>query len=228
MATADVIEHRLIADVRRLDDHIDRIKKRISAAVAITDTTITDVYGVGPVAAAIILGHTGDVSRFPTAGHYARYNATAQIEASSGPRVRHRLNPRRNRQLNHALHIAAVTQIRNDTPGRAYYLVKQAEGKTAKKASAPSNDASATPSTANSSPTPATDNGPGRTPRDDTSVQRDRPHTLTASSSDKSLPNPPTDPYAPRQRAAPNAPKIDHHLTQRGTAPRRHDRQGMA
>ena len=48
--------------------------------------------------------------------------------------MRHRLNPRGNRQLNHALHIAAVTQVRNDTPGRAYYLRKQAEGKTRKEA----------------------------------------------------------------------------------------------
>ncbi len=28
----------------------------------------------------------------------------------------------------------AVTQIRNDTPGRAYYLRRQAEGKTRKEA----------------------------------------------------------------------------------------------
>lgn len=83
---------------------------------------------------AIILGHTGNIGRFRSAGHYARYNATAPIEASSGPWIRHRLNPRGNRRLNHALHVAAVTQNRNDTPGRAYYLRKQAEGKTRKEA----------------------------------------------------------------------------------------------
>jgi transposase len=55
-----------------------------------------------------LIGYSGDVKRFPTAGHYARYNGTAPIEASSGPRVRHRLNPRGNRQLNHAIHIAAA------------------------------------------------------------------------------------------------------------------------
>ena len=81
-----------------------------------------------------LIGYSGNVRRFPTAGHYARYNGTAPIEASSGPRVRHRLNPRGNRQLNHALHIAAVTQVAHDTPGRAYYLRKQAEGKTKKEA----------------------------------------------------------------------------------------------
>ena len=84
--------------------------------------------------AAYLIGYSGDVRRFPTAGHYARYNGTAPIEAHRDRNVRHRLNPRGNRQLNHALHIAAVTQVRNDTPGRAYYLRKQAEGKTRKEA----------------------------------------------------------------------------------------------
>jgi transposase len=82
---------------------------------------LTDVYGVGPVVAGIIIGHVGDIERFPSSDHFASYNATAPIEASSGPRKRHRLNPRGNRMINYALHMAAVTQIRNDTPGRRYY-----------------------------------------------------------------------------------------------------------
>ena len=84
--------------------------------------------------AAIIIGRSGDIGRFPSAGHYARHNGTAPIEASSGPKARHRLNPRGDRQLNHALYTAAITQIRNDTSGRAYYLRKHAEGKTRKEA----------------------------------------------------------------------------------------------
>jgi transposase len=76
----------LVTDVGRLDDQIATIKRRIPAAVAAADTTLTDVCGVGPIVAAIILGHSGDIGRFRSAGHYARYNATAPIEASSGPR----------------------------------------------------------------------------------------------------------------------------------------------
>ncbi len=48
--------------------------------------------------------------------------------------MRHRLNPRGNRQLNHALHVAAITQVSHDTPGRAYFERKIAEGKTRKEA----------------------------------------------------------------------------------------------
>ena len=124
----------LLADLRRLDQQLTAIGDRITHAVTASRTTVTEVFGVGPILAATIVGHTGNVSRFPTAGHFARYNATAPIEASSGPRVRHRLNPRGNRRLNHALHVAAVTQIAHDTPGRAYFERKVAQGKTRKEA----------------------------------------------------------------------------------------------
>jgi transposase len=124
----------LVADVRRLDDAIELSRRRLCAAVRASGTSLTDIYGVGPVVAGIILGHVGDISRFPSSDHFASYNATAPIEASSGPRKRHRLNPRGNRTVNYALHMAAVTQIRNDTPGRAYYQRKLAEGKTTKEA----------------------------------------------------------------------------------------------
>jgi len=124
----------LVADLRRLDAAIAATRKRIEVAVEASKTSVTDVYGVGPVVAAIIVGHAGDVRRFWTRNHFASYNGTAPLEASSGPRKRHRLNPRGNRQLNHAIHMAAVTQIRNDTPGRAYYERKLAEGKTKKEA----------------------------------------------------------------------------------------------
>jgi transposase len=124
----------LLGDVRRLDQQLAAINKRIDDAVIASGTSVTEVFGIGSILAATIVGHAGHVSRFPTAGHFARYNATAPIEASSGPKVRHRLNPRGNRRLNHALHIAAVTQIPHDTPGRAYFERKLAESKTRKEA----------------------------------------------------------------------------------------------
>lgn len=124
----------LLGEVRRTDGDLTALKVRIAEAVAASDTCVTDVHGVGPIIAAHLIGYSGDVCRFPTAGHFARYNATAPIAASSGPNQRHRLNPRGNRQLNHAIHMIAVTQVRYDTPGRAYYLRKQAEGKSRKEA----------------------------------------------------------------------------------------------
>jgi transposase len=128
------LARELLAEIRRLDRDLAALGARITTTVTASGTSVTDVFGVGPVVAAYLIGHSGDIARFPGAGHYARYNGTAPIEASSGPTKRHRLNPHGNRQLNHALHIAAVTQVRNHTPGRAYYLPKQAEGNSNKDA----------------------------------------------------------------------------------------------
>ena len=77
---------------------------------------------------------TPTTSPGPTRGHYATYNATAPIEVSSTGNTRHRLNLRGNRILNHAIHIAAVTQLRHDTNGRIYFDKNIAEGKTSKEA----------------------------------------------------------------------------------------------
>ena len=102
--------------------------------MAISGTTVTDVYGVGPIVAAFLIGYTNNIGRFASADHYAAYNGTAPVEYSSGGKKRHRLSMRGNRMLNHAIHMAAVTQIRFDTPGRVYYHRKIAEGKTGKEA----------------------------------------------------------------------------------------------
>jgi hypothetical protein len=98
-------------------------------------TSLTDIYGVGPVVAGLLIGYSGDIARFPTRHHYAAYNGTAPIDASSGTKKRHRLNPRGNRMLNHALHLIAITQLRYpNTEGRLFYERKLTEGKTKKEA----------------------------------------------------------------------------------------------
>jgi transposase len=129
-----LIAKEVVDDIGRLDESLKASNQRIAVAVEASSTLLTDIVGVGPIGAATIIGYTKDVSRFPTRGHYASYNATAPIEASSGGHTRHRLNLRGNRILNHAIHIAAVTQLRHDTNGRAYYQKKIVEGKSSKEA----------------------------------------------------------------------------------------------
>ena len=96
---------------------------------------MTDIYGVGPVVAAFLIGYTGDIGRFATAGHYASYNGTAPIEYSSGGRKKHRLSMRGNRKLNHAIHMAAVTQIRHDNPAASTTTRNRPKAKPEKKPS---------------------------------------------------------------------------------------------
>jgi transposase len=125
----------LVEDLRRIDAQMRDTKKRIAAAVAASKTTTTELFGVGPIVAAIVIGYAGDVARFATRDRFAAYNGTAPIEVSSGNRKVHRLSRRGNRRLNHAIHMVAVTQIRfRHSDGRAFYDRKLAEGKTGKEA----------------------------------------------------------------------------------------------
>jgi transposase len=125
----------LLDDVRRLDAQTKESHRRIRVAVKASGTSLTELYGVGPIHAATLIGCSGDVTRFANRDAYASYNGTAPIELSSGGRVVHRVSRRGNRKLNHALHMAAVTQLRHPgTPGRIYFERKVADGKTKKEA----------------------------------------------------------------------------------------------
>ena len=128
------IARELLADVRRLDRQIKTASQAIRQAVREHGTTLTELYGVGPVLAAKLLGHAGDVTRFPDRDHFASYTGTAPVEASSGDVRRHRLNRGGNRQLNTALHLIAVCQIRDPSPGQTYYRRKLDQAKTPEEA----------------------------------------------------------------------------------------------
>ena len=137
---SEVVRHRvliaaeLVDDIARLDTILKASKKRVEQAVSASGTTLTSIVGIGPINAATILGYSGDIGRFATKAQFASYNGTAPIEASSGGRIRHRLNPRGNRKINHALHVAAICQLRYEGEGRTYYDRKIAEGKSSKEA----------------------------------------------------------------------------------------------
>ena len=125
----------LTEDLRGAGARIRETRTKAAAAVRATGTSLTGLFGVGPVIAAAVIGDVHHVSRFPDRDRFAAYNGTAPIEVSSGGRKVYRLSRRGNRRLNHAIHMAAVTQIRyRHTKGRAYYDKKLAEGKTGKEA----------------------------------------------------------------------------------------------
>ncbi len=122
-----------VTDLRRIDIQRRDVQRRLAVAVRACGTTVTEIFGVGPAVAAAVVGDVRDIARFPGPDCFAAYNGTAPAEVSSGGRVIYRLSLRGNRRMNHAIHMAAVTQIRyQHTKGRAYYDKKLAEGKTAK------------------------------------------------------------------------------------------------
>jgi transposase len=127
----------LVDELDRLTAQRKALRQRITHAVAASGTTLVDIFGIGDVVAAIIVGQVGDIGRFRTADRFAAYNGTAPIEWSSGNPKRpvHRLSRRGNRTLNHAIHIAAVTQLRHrHSPGRGFYDRKRSQGHTGRAA----------------------------------------------------------------------------------------------
>jgi transposase len=125
----------VLRDVRTLDRKIADLNRRIEAEVEASGTTLTEIFGIGPILlAATIVGTVGNVLRFPTKAHFASYSGTAPVEASSGDVLRHRLSLAGNRKLNYALHMVAVCQARSDARGGTYYRKKMAEGKSRKEA----------------------------------------------------------------------------------------------
>jgi len=125
----------LIEDLRRIDGQLRETRSRLASAVRASGTSLTGLFGVGPVIAATVIGEVRDVSRFKNGDCFAACNGTAPIEVSSGGRKVCRLSRRGNRRVNHAIHMAAMTQVRQPhSEGRAYYDKKLAEGKTHREA----------------------------------------------------------------------------------------------
>jgi transposase len=120
-----------LANLMTIEKKVRALTVEIKAIVTERrDSHLMDLPGVGPVVAARILADVGDVVRFADRNRFASWTGTAPIDASSGEHTRHRLSRAGNRRMNRMLHIAATTQIRLDTEGRAYYRRKLAAGKT--------------------------------------------------------------------------------------------------
>jgi len=132
--TRRALAAEMIDDLARLDKKIKAANKELTALVTATGSGLMGLQGIGPSSAARLIGDVGDIARFPTEGHFASWNGTAPIDASSGENNRHRLSRSGNRRLNRVLHIMAIVQLRNDTEGRRYYDRKKATGKSSMEA----------------------------------------------------------------------------------------------
>ena len=115
--------------VRRLQHTLAAITDReqdLKALLADSGTTLLSMNGCGPVVAATILGEVGDIRRFRSPSHLAKYAGCAPREHSSGQRSRHYKDRSGNRRLNYALYRLALCQIsRSGNPCRTTLLPPQ-------------------------------------------------------------------------------------------------------
>src|SRR5664279_5390671 len=119
-----------LADLLTVEAKMKKATAELKVLVKARGSRLMDLHGVGPVVAARALADVGDIARFADRNRFASWTGTAPLDASSGEQNRHRLSRAGNRRMNHMIHIAAISQIRLDTPGRAYYRRKLAAGKT--------------------------------------------------------------------------------------------------
>ncbi|HEX7269601.1 MAG TPA: transposase [Streptosporangiaceae bacterium] len=190
-----------LTDIRRLDAQLRDTNKKLAAAVKASGTSLTGIFGAGPVIAGTVAGDVRQVFRFPDRDHFAACNGTAPVEVSSGVRKACRLSLRGNRRLNHAIHMAAISQIRHKhSQGRACYDKKLARARRTRRRCGPSSGGSATPSTRRWWPAPGRRRLPAPRAREGnrgTSLSPGRPvHTPHTGSSGKPLPGLPP-PYGP-------------------------------
>ncbi|MFJ3656486.1 IS110 family transposase [Streptomyces nigra] len=128
--TLAAIAAELVADCRRLSERINALESQIRRLVAARAPHLLAIPGCGILGAAVIIGEAADATRFVSRAAFARFNGTAPIPVWSGNKVRVRLNRGGNRTVNHALHMIAVTQVRGDGEGAAYFAKQLTAGKT--------------------------------------------------------------------------------------------------
>ena len=117
---------------------IRRLERSIDELLDAHGTTLRDEPGVGPIAAATLLCEVGDPHRFGRESKFARWCGTGAVALSSGEGsgdpIKHRLDFRGNRRVNSVLHIASVTQARQQPDAATYLARKASEGKTRREA----------------------------------------------------------------------------------------------
>ena len=123
-----------VKDIRSITRQINALQRELRQLVLAHRPQLLAETGCGPLTAAILIGRTAGAERFPTDASFARQAGVAPIPCSSGQRDRHRLHRGGDRQLNHALHIIAITRARYDPTTKAYLARKQGEGKTRREA----------------------------------------------------------------------------------------------
>jgi transposase len=124
------IARDLIRRVRDLTRTITSLYEQLAGLVAEHAPRLLAEPGVGVLIAAKLIGEIAGIHRFTTDAKLARMSGCAPIPVSSGRTDRHRLDRGGNRQLNHAIHMLALTKMAHH-PETALYIARQrAHGKT--------------------------------------------------------------------------------------------------
>jgi transposase len=166
----------LITELEGIDRKIRACEKEIKTLVGAQDSTLFQLHGIGPPGAARLLADVGNIHRFASRDHFASWNGTAPLDASSGQQQRHRLSrrqpPDQPGAAHHGRRPAAPPDRRTRLLRRPQGRREDLDGSHALPQAAPVQ--CRLPADA-SRPGHQAGSGPGRALGDDSAIQRDRP-----------------------------------------------------
>ncbi|HEX2785041.1 MAG TPA: IS110 family transposase [Ilumatobacteraceae bacterium] len=105
------------------------LERTITAHIKTWRPDLLDVFGVGPIVAAMLLIVWSHPGRIHSPAAFAKLAGSAPIEASTGLSDRHRLSRYGDRQLNRAITTVTLTRIQHDTRTKTYIERRRQQGK---------------------------------------------------------------------------------------------------
>lgn len=131
------VKHALRSLARRhtqLDVEIEHLTRLITRVVdSYAPSGMLNMIGVGPIVAAdILIAWGSNPNRVTSEAAFAALCGVSAVEASSGERIRHRLNRGGDRQANAALYRMVIVRLRYHPETRTYMHRRLADGKTKK------------------------------------------------------------------------------------------------
>ena len=116
---------------QHLNDQVKALDLQLAQLLPRTAPGLLALPGVGPTVAGQLLITAGDnPDRLTSEAAFARLCGVAPQPASSGRNTRHRLSRSGDRAANNALHMVAITRMRQDPRTHAYVQRRTAEGRT--------------------------------------------------------------------------------------------------
>lgn len=128
IARAEAI--RLASHILVLQTELATNERSLHDIVEQTAPSLLDLFGVGPVNAAIVLTAWSHPGRIRTEASFAKLSGVCPLQVASGRSNEHRLNRTGDRQLNRALHSIAKTRMQFDPTTRDYVARRSAHAMT--------------------------------------------------------------------------------------------------
>lgn len=123
---------RLAKQILTLQEQMAKNHIELETLVQQVQPALLNVYGIGPVLAAIILTAWSHTGRVRSEAAFAALAGTCPVPASSGGTTRFRLNRGGDRQLNKAIYTIALIRMNRDQATKDYVARRTSQGRTKK------------------------------------------------------------------------------------------------